>query len=169
MPTSYPESLYKGVDSQPANTQTGYKWSFASKVSRADTEAVRTVREEVGAATYQRAGQTSEDTAGPSTRRSKIQGPALPSQSDMTLLRESRQEQEKMERDLKRKRDRKEEKEKVEDAVGPKEVGREGMLEKKKARREADRSFRERGDEGLELDEDTLMGGGDSFKAQCVS
>ena len=43
------------------------------------------------------------------------------------------------------------------------------MLEKKKARREADRSFRERGDEGLELDEDTLMGGGDSFKAQCVS
>ena len=40
------------------------------------------------------------------------------------------------------------------------------MLEKKKLKRENDRDFRERGDEGLEINESTLMGEGDSFKAQ---
>ncbi|KAG2358860.1 hypothetical protein BDR07DRAFT_1488860 [Suillus spraguei] len=35
----------------------------------------------------------------------------------------------------------------IEDTVGPREVGKEGMLEKKRARREADRSFREKGDD----------------------
>lgn len=38
------------------------------------------------------------------------------------------------------------------------------MLEKKRARRENDKAFREKGDEGLEADESTLLGGGDSFK-----
>jgi hypothetical protein len=52
--------------------------------------------------------------------------------------------------------------------VGPREVGKEGMLEKKRARREADKSFREKGDDGLEADETTLLGGGDSFKQQYV-
>jgi len=52
--------------------------------------------------------------------------------------------------------------------VGPKEVGREGMLEKKRVQREGDRAFREKGDEGLELDESTLMGGGDSFKERIA-
>jgi hypothetical protein len=42
------------------------------------------------------------------------------------------------------------------------------MLEKEQERRAGDRAFRERGDEGLEMDEGTLMGGGDSFKAQWV-
>ena len=139
-------------------------------MSRADTEAVRAIREEVGAATYQRPTRSlAEGDAGPSSSRSRMQGPALPSQSDLTLMREAQEDQQRTDRDLKRKRDRKEEKERVDDIVGPKEVGREGMLEKKRARREADRSFRERGDEGLELDEDTLLGGGDSFKAQYVS
>jgi hypothetical protein len=52
--------------------------------------------------------------------------------------------------------------------IAPREVGREGMLEKKRARRDADRDFRDKGDDGLEADESTLLGGGDSFKAQCV-
>jgi hypothetical protein len=97
-----------------------------------------------------------------------VQGPTLPSQADLTLAREDAEAAHTTERDLKRKRDRKEERERVEDMVGPKEVGREGMLEKKRARREADRSFRERGDEELEADESTLMGGGDSFQERCV-
>lgn len=42
------------------------------------------------------------------------------------------------------------------------------MLEKKRMQRENNRAFGERGDEGLELDESTLMGGGDSFQAQYV-
>ena len=74
--------------------------------------------------------------------------------------------QEREDRVYKRKRDKLEAKERVEEMVGPREVGREGMLEKKRARRDADRSFREKGDEGLEVDESTLLGGGDSFRAQ---
>jgi hypothetical protein len=69
---------------------------------------------------------------------------------------------------MKRKRDRAEAKERVEDMVGPKEVGKEGMLEKKRARRETDRAFREKGDDGFEADESTLLGGGDSFRDQYV-
>jgi len=53
--------------------------------------------------------------------------------------------------------------------VGPKEVGREGMLEKKRARREGDRAFREKGDDGfVEADEKTLLGGGDSFRERIA-
>ena len=48
--------------------------------------------------------------------------------------------------------------------VGPKPVGKEAMLEKKMARRENDRAFREKGDEGLEVDESTLMGSGGGFQ-----
>lgn len=69
-------------------------------------------------------------------------------------------------RAYKRKRDKLEAKERIEDMVGPRPVGREAMLEKKRARRENDKDFRERGDEGLEVDEDVLLGGGDSFQAQ---
>ncbi len=52
--------------------------------------------------------------------------------------------------------------------VGPQEVGHERMLEKKRERHEGDCAFRERGDEGLDMDEKMLMGSGDSFKAQWI-
>lgn len=42
-------------------------------------------------------------------------------------------------------------------------------MEKKREKREGDKAFREaREDAGLELDEGTLMGGGDSFQDRCV-
>ncbi|KAI0095170.1 hypothetical protein BDY19DRAFT_880151 [Irpex rosettiformis] len=158
-----PKSLYFGIGTQAASSQTGYKWSFASKASKADTDAVRAAREEVGVATHQRSN------VGPSTSGSgRLQGPTLPSQSDLVLAREDAESRNTFERELKRKRDRKEGKERVEDMVGPKEVGREGMLEKKRARREADRSFRDKGDDGFEMDDSTLMGGGDSFQQQIA-
>lgn len=97
-----------------------------------------------------------------------MQGPTLPSQVDHILAREAAEEQAAAEREYQRKRDKAEAREHIEDMVGPREVGRERMLEKKRERREGDRAFRERGDEGLEMDEGTLMGGGDSFKAQWV-
>ena len=84
------------------------------------------------------------------------------------LAREAADEARVADREYQRKRDRKEAKERLEDVVGPKEVGRAGMLEKKKAQREADKAFRERGDDGFDVDEGTLMGGGDSFQAQYV-
>ena len=82
------------------------------------------------------------------------------------LAKEADEEYHAVERDYQRKRERKEAKERLEDLVGPKEMGRAGQLEKKKAQREANRAYREKGDEGLELDDATLMGGGDSFQAQ---
>ncbi|KAI0347903.1 hypothetical protein BDW22DRAFT_1341155 [Trametopsis cervina] len=157
------KSLYYGVEPQAASSQTGYKWSFASKASRADAEAVRAARAEVGAATYARSN------VGPSASGSgRLQGPTLPSQSDLIMAREDAESSHLSERDRKRKRDKLDAKDKLEEMVGPKEVGREGMLEKKRARREADRSFREKGDDGFEADDSTLMGGGDSFQERIA-
>ena len=165
------ESLYYGVEPQAASSQTGYKWSFASKASKADSDALRVAREEISAATYGRSHDQRDGMSaagGSHSGSGRVQGPTLPSRSDITLAREEADEMHAKERDLKRKRDRKEDKERVEDMFGPKPVGKEGMLEAKRARREADRSYRERGDDGFEADESTLMGGGDSFQERCV-
>ena len=90
----------------------------------------------------------------------------MPPDFDLTLAREQAAEHRDEERTHKRKRDKLEAKDRIEEMVGPKPVGREGMMEKKKLKRENDRDFREKGDEGLEIDEKTLMGGDDSFRAQ---
>ncbi|KAI3619468.1 splicing arginine serine-rich 12 [Moniliophthora roreri] len=163
------KSLYAGIDSSsiPATSTTSYKWSFASKSSRADEEALKHARESVGAATHNRS-EPSYSSSGSKAGSGRMQGPTLPSAADMQLARETAAELAEEERRYKRKRDRKDEKDRIEDIVGPKEVGKEGMLEKKRARRENDRAFREKGDEGLEADESTLMGGGDSFQAHIA-
>ncbi|KAJ7361265.1 hypothetical protein DFH08DRAFT_684880 [Mycena albidolilacea] len=165
------KSLYAGVDpaSISAESQTGYKWSFAANKSRVDNAALRSVREQVGAATWG-ASSSSAPSADPSSSSAgrSIRGPTLPSSADLAYARELASESAHADASLKRKRDRAEAKERVEDMVGPREVGREGALEKKRARREADRSFRDRGDDGLEADEGVLLGGGDSFKAQIA-
>ncbi|KAF8547558.1 hypothetical protein OG21DRAFT_1424618 [Imleria badia] len=135
----------------PAANQTAYKWSFASKDANIDANALRAARAQVDSATHHPSG-------------SHVLGPALPSASDLVLAREAASEHHASERDLKRKRDRAEAKDRMEDVVGPKEVGREGMLEKKRARRENDRTFREKGEDGYEADESTLLGGGDTFR-----
>lgn len=90
----------------------------------------------------------------------------MPSPADLIIARETADEFRAAEREYKRKRDRAEAKDRVEDAVGPREVGRERLMEKKREKREGDRMFRERAEDGLEADEGTLMGGGDSFKEQ---
>lgn len=92
----------------------------------------------------------------------------MPTASDITYARELTSSQDAELRKYKRKRDKLEAQERLEDIVGPRPVGREGMLEKKRAKRENDRDFRERGDDGLEMDESTLLGG-DSFQAQYAS
>ena len=92
-------------------------------------------------------------------------GPTLPSRADRVLAEEEAEERRVAESQRKRKRERAEDKDRLEDMVGPKEIGKAGMLEKKRAKRESDKSFREKGDDGfMETDENTLMGGGDSFK-----
>jgi len=92
----------------------------------------------------------------------------MPSASDLTLAREYANEEAEEERRYRRKQDKAEAKDRVEDMVGPKSVGREAMLEKKQLRRQNDRAFRERGDDGFDLDESTTMGGGDSFRERFV-
>lgn len=163
----FSESLYAGVDpsKQSATSQTAYKWSFASKRNRAEDEALHAARAEVGAATYRVGGEPSSRSGGGNKR---VQGPSLPPQSDRVLAREAAEERATAERDFQRKRDRAEARDRVEDMVGPREVGRERVLEKKRERRESDRAFRDRGDEGLDVDEGTLLGGSDSFKAEWV-
>lgn len=157
--------MYSGIDpsSQAAATQTAYKWGFASNRSKVDKDALREAREAVGAATYAR------DSSSPRPSSSRVLGPTLPSSSELTLSREAASEYEASDRAQKRKRDKLEAKERVEDMVGPKEVGREGMLEKKRAKRDDDRAFRDKGEDGLEADEKTLLGGGDSFRERYTS
>lgn len=150
---------------QSATSQTAYKWSFASKRTKAEDAALRTARAEVGVATY---GVDSGPSKSGDGRSKRVQGPALPPQGDRILAREAEEEKAAAEREYQRRRDKAEARDRIEDMVGPREVGRERMLEKKRERREGDRAFREKGDEGLEVDEGTLMGGGDSFKAQWV-
>lgn len=164
------ESLYAGVDpsKQSATSQTAYKWAFASKRTKADDVALQAARTEVGAATYGVDNGPTPTTSGNGSAK-RVQGPTMPPQADRILAREDAEEKAAAEREYQRKRDKAEARERVEDMVGPREVGRERMLEKKRERREGDRAFREKGDEGLDIDEGTLMGGGDSFKAQWVT
>lgn len=151
-----------------AQAQTAYKWSFASKTSKADRDAVASARHGVESATFGTRPSASSSSSRPSRTVGPI-GPALPTREDLTLAREAEADTAATDRAYKRKRDRADALDRVEDAVGPRPVGREAQLEKKRARREDDRSFRERGDDaGLEADEGTLMGGGDGFRDQCV-
>jgi len=162
------KSLYAGIDpsKQSATSQTAYKWSFASRSNRAEDEALQAARAEVGLATYRVGGEPSSRSGEGNNKR--VQGPSLPPQADRVLAHEAAEERAAAERDYQRKRDRTEARERIEDVVGPREVGRERVLEKKRERREGDRAFRERGDEGLEVDEGTLLGGGSSFKAEIA-
>lgn len=148
-------SIYEGaIEKAPT---TGYKWDFASKTSKADSDAIRAVREE---AQSSRLGGASS-----SSNSKRVLGPALPSRADRVLAEEEAEERRAAELQRKRKRERAEDKDRIEDMVGPKEIGKAGMLEKKRAKRENDRAFKERGDDGLlEADDKTLMGGGDSFR-----
>lgn len=153
---------------QSATSQTAYKWAFASNRTKADNDALQVARTEVGAATYGVDNRPPPTTSGGGSVK-RVQGPTLPPQADRILAREDAEEKAAVERGYQRKRDKAEARERIEDMAGPREVGRERMLEKKRERREGDRAFREKGDEGLDIDEGTLMGGGDSFKAQCVA
>lgn len=167
-PTPSPTAaLYAGVDpaSQSASSHTAYKWSFAA---RADADALRATRNQVSAATYGPNASTTASPPGPAAG-AKIQGPTLPTSADLLLAREAAADELAAERTHKRKRARAEDRLREEDAVGPREPGREGQLERKRVKREADKSFRERGDDGFpDVDESALMGG-DSFKDQCVA
>ena len=149
------ESIYQGaIEKAPT---TGYKWNFASKTSQADSDAIRAVREEVQSSRLREVSSSSNSK--------RVLGPTLPSHADRVFAEEEAEERHVAELRRKRKRERAEDKDRLEDMVGPKEIGKAGMLEKKRAKRESDKTFRERGDDGfVEADDNSLMGSGDSFK-----
>lgn len=165
------------MDAQPASSQTAYRWSFANKGDRSDKAALEAARKAVGTATNSKAPEMDRHMIDevlpledPHVKPNRVLGPSLPSGSDRVLMREAEEEERASERAYDRKRVREVEKDRAEDMFGPKEQGRDGMLEKKKARREADRSFRDEKDDALgDYDDNTLLGGGDSFQARLVT
>ncbi|CEL52549.1 hypothetical protein RSOLAG1IB_05754 [Rhizoctonia solani AG-1 IB] len=171
-----PKELYNADEAaesaQPASSQTSYRWSFADNGLKVSSAELRAAREAVSQATYDldappTASAAPKRTQGPSLPPGRSMGPSLPSASDLTLQREEAAELARGERRTANKRAR----ERIEDedgGIGPKAVGREGMMEKKRARREDDKAMRDRKEDGgLEVREDVLMGAGgsDSFQA----
>lgn len=159
------DELYTPIRSTavPSNQQTAYKWSFAANRLRINDAELQRVREEVSGDTY---GPPVAET---SKRAGRVQGPTLPSPSDLQLAREDAASLSNANHLLKRKRDKNEDRERIEEMVGPKDVGREGMLEKKRAKREGDRAFLDsKEDGGLEVPEDVLFGGVSSFKERVA-
>lgn len=159
------DHLYHLTDptSVSCNQITSYKWSFSDNSSALENEQRRKIREAVGSDTY---GLTPAATSGSDTPKSKrIIGPSLPSGSDRQLIREEAEDTAHTERHIKRKREKMEDKERLEDVLGPREVGKERMLEVKRAKRESDSAYREKKEDGgIEVSDDVLMGSGDSFK-----
>ncbi|EUC57486.1 hypothetical protein RSOL_223360 [Rhizoctonia solani AG-3 Rhs1AP] len=171
-----PKDLYNAdaaVESaRPASSQTSYRWSFADNGIKVNAAELRAAREAVSQATHDLDAPPTASTApkriqGPTLPSGRIMGPSMPSASDLTLHQEEAVESARGERRAANKRAR----ERLDDedgGVGPKAVGREGMMEKKRARRDEDRAMRDRKEDGgLEVNESTLMGAGgnDSFQA----
>lgn len=94
----------------------------------------------------------------------------MPSAADIAYAREYADNMAAEDRKYKNKKDKLEARDRLEDIVGPKAVGKEAQLEKRRAQRDNDRAFREEKESGgLEVDETTLMGTGDSFKDAYVA
>jgi hypothetical protein len=121
------------------------------------------VREAVNSENY---SISSGKLASAKASSSKVLGPSLPSSSDMQLAKEYVDEAAARAKQSVRRHERADMRDKIDEMVGPKEVGREGMLEKKRANRDSDQAHRNAKDEaGLEVSDDVLIGGGDSFQA----
>lgn len=161
----------------PASSNTAYKWSFATKgtLTRAERETIDSVRAS-GSSTHPN-GEDEFALSGPTPSSIGVsdgsfrapRGPTFPRPGDLTLAQESAESARLTELSVQRKRARVEERERVDEMLGPKPMGREGQLEKKRARRESDRATRDQKDDAIgDWDESVLMGSGDadSFQAR---
>ncbi|KAG9002800.1 hypothetical protein FRB94_004746 [Tulasnella sp. JGI-2019a] len=150
-----------------SSSNTAYRWSFTSKRSAADQAALEAAKASVSEATY--SALDAPPSEAPGNKRASRIGPTLPSTADRFLQLEDAREAEKRSAAVSRKRERQEDKERVDDLVGPREVGREGMLEKKRLKREDDRQMRDKDEGGLEVDDSALYGDKDSFRARLAA
>lgn len=135
-----------------AALQTGHKWAFASNRSKVDKDKLAELRQEVDRMTNGKSAPA------------RVVGPSLPpsslsSHTDRQLAREAVRED--------RARDRKVEQNRAyerADALVPKSGGKEGRIEEKRAQNAINREYRDKDmTAGLEVDEQTLMGGGGGF------
>lgn len=151
-----------------SSSNTAYRWSFAGKESKQDKAAIEEARNTVARSTNQAQELGGVAPSAPSKPTARIAGPTLPSASDWTELEETRRDLADQERKYSRKREREDDKARIDDLVGPRETGREGMLEKKRVKREGDRQARaEKDDAFVEVGEEALYGG-DSFRSRWV-
>ncbi len=141
----------------PASSTTAYKWSFATKgtITRSEREAIDGVRG-TGTSRYAYAvdesafdGPALLTTATSNATVRTPRGPTLPNPGDLTLAHESAESARLAELSVQRKRARADERERVDDMLGSKPIGREGQLEKKRARRENDRAARDQKDDAM--------------------
>lgn len=148
-----PIVYYNGVEA-PA-TQTSYKWSFSGpEVSKPSKHSPSPI-------------SRSKNTY--SHGSSRVVGPAMPTVTDRQLLREQEEERAAVQLQLAKSRERQEKKDRIEDQIGPKEVGRAGQLEKKRAQRESNKAAADaKDDAGLEINDRDLMGGSDNFHDMSV-
>lgn len=188
--------IYNPPSSQRAASQTGYKWSFATKLgitedqkgTSADAKALEAVRESVVNATAGAGVGDSGESSGTgsalgkskeSVRRMGPIGPSLPpgsgrdhtdSLSSLTEADRQFARETQVERQALSRATRRP----VDKSEGEVYAGKEKQLENRRAKREENKVFREAREAGKGIDddvgEDVLMGGGarDSFAAQCV-
>jgi hypothetical protein len=165
-----------------ASAQTGYKWSFANNRSKVDKTELERLRTDVDKMTNGQGGGGPVATT--PTSRSFAIGPSLPSSgrtigpsmpSTMVAFSSSSDVHSPADRQLaleeqredafkQRKAERNKAYGRVEELV-PKTGGREGKLEERRATNAENRMYREKdASAGIEVDEATLMGGGNDFQ-----
>jgi hypothetical protein len=166
-----------------ASAQTGYKWSFANNRSKVDKNQLERLRGDVDKMTNGGGGlgsmSTSKGAIGPSLPSAgRTIGPSMPStalsfsassSSNQTPADRQLALEEAREESLKaRKAERNKLYGRVEELV-PKTGGREGKLEERRATNAENRMYREKdASAGIEVDEATLMGGGNDFQKAWV-
>ncbi|EPQ30702.1 uncharacterized protein PFL1_01603 [Pseudozyma flocculosa PF-1] len=135
----------------PSSTQTRHKWNFASKSSytQAEQDALASIRDTVDT-------MTNAETRGAKEARE-----AERKASKGSGCREAVEEAKQREEAAKRRRVNRDARDLAEE-LAPRATGRDALIEKRRERNAANRDFANRkDDDGLELDDATLMGGDD--------
>ena len=142
--------FYTGVDSSAlsAAVLTKHRWPFTARMTDDERLAMASTRDTVDTATHHHTYSQEFSSAASHPTPSPAPPPPIAAPSSSQPSRPSTV-------DRRRQRERTE---LVLDEVAPRETGREGRLEKRRAMGEYAR--RERGEDGLEADEEELMGGG---------
>lgn len=158
---------YRGIASSSMSSTVGtsYSWTF-SKASQRELDDASRIRKEID---LDRSGGGRNTTAGARTLGPTM-GPSLPGGSRVEALQQSREAGRAALEDA-READRREYKKQRKDARDEdrdnRATGRDRVTEKRKEVAASNRAMRDDREGGgmVEIDEDTLMGGGDSFKA----